>query len=338
MLTVPVSYARLMLELAGEHGVPRASLLQGLDFCEDLLHNPDARIPLRPDYAEICRRALALSGQPALGYEFGLRATLTTHGMVGFGVMSQATLRQVLAFSQRFGSVLRLPAWDLHVLEDDGQACLRAVESVEPNDLYRFSAQQVLVSCYTLLLQLMPECRPQVTLWFNTPEPDYHARYAQRLPRCHFGAPFNELRVPQPLLDLPLHTADRTSAQWSERACLRELSHLQNQAPDALMQRVQALLVPGPDGYPSLEDTALQLNLSPRTLARQLQARGATYRALLLTAQRSDSLRLLQDRQLSISDVARRLGYSAASNFARAYKAWHGESPEQRRRRLPGRD
>lgn len=334
MLTVPVSYVRLVLELAAEHGVPRSSVLQGLDFPEDLLHNPDARIPLRPDYGDICRRALALSGEPALGYEFGLRANLTTHGMVGFGAMSQANLRQVLAFGTRFGSVLCLPAWSLHFLEADGLACMRAIESIEPNDLYPFSTQQVLVSCYTLLLQLIPECRSQATLTFKMPEPAYHARYAARLPRCHFGAPFNELRVPAGLLDVPLSTADRVSAQLSERACLRELTNMQSQPTDALIQQVHALLVPGPDGYLSMDDMALQLNLSRRTFARQLQARGTTYRELLLAAQRRDSVNLLKDGQLSISDVARRLGYSSGTNFARAYREWHGESPAQWRVRL----
>ena len=327
MLTVPVSYVRLVLALADEHGVPQASVLQGVDFAEDLLHNPDARIPLRPGYGDICRRALALSGEPALGCEFGLRASLTTHGMVGFGAMSQTNLRQVLAFGTRFGSVLRLPAWNLHFLEADGLACMRAIESIEPNDLYVFSTQQVLVCCYTLLLQLMPECRSQVTMAFKMPEPAYHARYAARLPLCRFGAPFNELRVPASVLDVPLTTADRVTAQLSERACLRELTHMQKQPPDALIQQVSALLVPGPDGYLSLDDMALQLSLSRRTLARQLQARGTSYRELLMVAQRRDSVTLLQDGQLSISDVARRLGYSSGTNFARAYKAWHGESP-----------
>ena len=334
MLTVPISYVRLVLALAAEHGVPQSSVLKGVDCPEELLRNPDARVPLRPCYADICRRALALSGEPALGYEFGLQASLTTHGMVGFGAMSQGNLRQVLAFGTRFGSVLRLPAWTLHFLEADGQACMRAIESIESNDLYGFSAQQVMVSCYTLLLQLMPECRSQATLLFKMSEPEYHARYAPRLPACRFGAPFNELRVPACLLDVPLKTADRVSAQLSERACLRELTQLQSRPPDALIQQVRALLVSGPEGYPSLDEVAVQLNLSRRTLARQLQARGTTYRDLLLTSQRRDSVSLLQDGQLSISDVARRLGYGSGTNFARAYREWHGESPAQGRVRL----
>ena len=328
---VPISYVWLVLELAAEYGVPRDRLLEGLDFPQDLLNNPDARMPLRPAYAEVCRRALALSGEPGLGYEFGLRANLTTHGIVGYGFMSQANLRQVLEFGKRFGSVLRLSAWNLHFFEEDGQVCMRAVESIEPNDLYRFSAQQVLVSCYTLLLQLIPECRSHVSLYFNTPEPPYQGRYARRLPTCHFMAPFNELRMPERFLDPPLRTADRISAQLSERACSRELDQIQNLPHDTLLRQVHTMLVPSTTGYPSLEDIARQMNLSPRTLARQLQERDTSYRDMLQTAQRRDSLTLLRDPLLSISEVAFRLGYSSVTNFTRACKGWHGHPPARLR-------
>ncbi|RZI84297.1 MAG: AraC family transcriptional regulator [Rubrivivax sp.] len=332
--SVPVSYVWLLVELAAQYGVSQASLLEGLGFPEDLLHNPDARVPLRPDYAAVCRRALMLSGEPGLGYEFGLRASLTTHGLLGYGLMSQATLRQVMAFGQRFGSALRLPAWQLQFFEEDGQVCMRATESVERNELHQFSAQQVLVSCYSLLVQLLPECRSQVALFFNMPEPVYQARYARRLPTCHFIAPFNELRVPDCFLDVPLRTADRVSAQLSERGCERELAQVQEQRQDDLVQRVHALLVPGRGGYLSADDLAAQLKMSPRTLARQLRARGTSYRAMLLSTQRRDSLGLLRDPQLCIAEVACLMGFSSVSNFGRACKEWHGEMPA----RLPGLD
>lgn len=329
--SVPIGYVWLMLELAAEHGVSPAPLLDGLDFPPEMLDNPDARMPLRPAYAELCRRAMEMSGEPGLGYEFGLRANLTTHGIVGYGFMSQANLRQVLEFGMRFGSVLRLSAWNLHFFTENGEVCMRAVESLPRVDLYRFSSQQVLVSCYTMLVQLIPECRNEVVLHFNTPEPDYHARYARRLPACHFLAPFNELRLPERFLDHPLRTADQISAKLAERACARELSEIQNQPHDALLRQVRTLLVAHEDGYPTLEQMAQSLGVSPRTLSRQLQDEGTSYRAMLQQALKRDSLTLLRDPQLSLTEVAYRLGYSSMANFARACRNWHGLSPSQLR-------
>lgn len=132
MPSVPVSYVWLMLTLCAELGVARAPLLQGLDITDDTLNDPDGRVSLRPTYAELCRRALALTGEPGLGYEFGLRAALTSHGIVGYGLMSQPSLRQVLTFGQQFGSVLRLSAWDVHVTIGDTHVRMWAVDSMPP--------------------------------------------------------------------------------------------------------------------------------------------------------------------------------------------------------------
>ncbi len=336
-LTVPVSYVSMVLRLAAEHGVGVTALLQGLDFAEAQLDNPDARMPLRPHYATLCRRALALSGEPGLGYLFGLRATLTTHGLLGYGLMSQPNLRSVMRFGERFGTPLRLAAWQLQVAEDQDHVHLRAVETIERNDIYTFSTQMVLVSWYTLLTQLLPECQKSVVLRFAFPRPSYHDRFAGRLPACEFDADRHELCLPAHFLDHPLPTADRISAQLTERACARELSHMEEQsAVDPLIQQIQTWLVASERGYPSQDEVAQRLGLAPRTLTRHLQARQASFRGLLAAAQQRDSLSLMRDPHLDLQTVAERLGYSTLTNFSRACKGWHGMTPAQLRASLRG--
>lgn len=327
--TVPVSYVLLMLELAQERGISASRLLQGLNIPPDLLQEPDGRVSLRPDYAGMCRRALLLTQDPALGYEFGLRSSLTTHGIVGYGVMSQPSLRHVLTFANRFGAMLRLSAWDLHFYMADGFVCMRGIEAIAPNDLRLFSAQQLVISCYAILLNLFPDCRNHIVLTFGFPEPDYHARYARRLPQCQFGAAFNEVRMPMHYLDQPLKTANTLSVKLAERECVRELALMSHQPHEALVRNARALLVITPSGHLSLDAIADRLCVSPRTLTRQLSEHGTSYRALLQEAQRRDSRVLLSDLRLSVADVASRLGYSSLANFTRACRLWHGVSPSQ---------
>lgn len=336
LLTVPVSYVSMVLRLAAEHGVTATPLLQGLDFAETQLDNPDARMPLRPHYATLCRRALALTGEPGLGYLFGLRATLTTHGLLGYGLMSQPDLRSVLSFGERFGTPLRLAAWQLHVIEDGATVRLRAVETIERNDIYTFSAQMVLVSWYTLLTQLLPACQKSVVLRFAFPRPTYHDRFVGRLPACEFEAPSHELCLPAHFLAHPLPTADRISAQLTERACARELSQIQQRSVDPLIHQIQSWLVAHEDGYPTQDEVAQRLGLAPRTLTRHLQARQASFRGLLAAAQQRDSISLLRDPQMDLQTVAERLGYSTLTNFSRACKGWHGMTPAQLRASLRG--
>ncbi len=349
--SVSATYVDLMLRLAEARGVPATTLLRGLDFPLAWRHEPQARMPMRPQFAELCRRAMALTGEPGLGCEFGLQAQLTSHGAVGFGYMAQTTLRTALAFAERFGSGLRLAAWEVEVaVQGDAPAHgagaqpeVRVMlhERVPRTDLYRMSAEMVLVSSHVLLTQLLPDCRKDVSLHFAFTEPPWHARYAARLPRCVFDAPLNELRLPARWLDVPLAQGDRTAAQWSVQACeaeLAELKELQLAQPatpdDPWLAQVQAWLVPSLRGFPSQAVLAERLGMPVRSLSRQLAARGTSYRAMLLAAQQAHAEALLGEATLPLQDVAQRLGYSTVANLARACRAWHGQTPAQVRERL----
>ncbi len=325
--TVPVSYVWLMIRLAEERGVNAQQLLSGLRISPAQLDSPEGRVGLLDDYAALCRRALAWSGEPGLGYEFGLRATLTTHGILGYGLMSQPTLGHVLGFAARFGAILRMPAWDMHFSVDGGWAGMRATESISHGELRRFSAEQLLVSALSMMRQLLPDAHhDSIELFFDHPAPPYHARFASRLPRCHFDSGQVAIRMPARLTDVPLLTSDVIAAKLAERECERELALLHTRR-DPVAQ-VRALLVCSETGYPSLEDVATQMHLSARTLTRQLADAGLPFRQLLQEAQQRDSATLLADPRLSLGDVAERLGYSSVANFVRACRGWHGVTPQ----------
>jgi AraC-like DNA-binding protein len=322
--TVPISYVLLLLDICEERGVPREQLLQGLGIPDAVLQQPHGRINLLREYAALCRRALALTGEPALAYEFGLRATLTTHGILGFGLMSQPTMRHVFDFAARFGSVLRMPAWNLRFFSTDEHAIMEGREAVSHGDLRRFSCEQLLISVSSIARQLLPD-DADLALCFDYPEPPYHARYRDRLPKAMFSTTVTQLRVPVRYFDTPMRTADQVAAKLAEQECERELGLLGHNRD--IVNQVRSILVNEPEGYPSQTSVAARLYVSTRTLARQLGQCGSSFRALLAEAQKRDAITLLADPRLSLTDIAFRLGYSSFANFARAFRGWYGTSP-----------
>lgn len=108
---------------------------------------------------------------------------------------------------------------------------------------------------------------------------------------------------------------------------------------EPVLARVRAALVGGDDGYPDLETVATRLSMSTRTLKRRLNERGFGFRQLLDEVRRKDATRLLEDTNLSVEEVAFRLGYTAHSNFIRAFRSWTGTTPSAfRKHGLPAEE
>jgi len=82
----------------------------------------------------------------------------------------------------------------------------------------------------------------------------------------------------------------------------------------------------------SAERTARYLQTGVRTLQRQLDRHGLTFRDIVNVARTERAKELLAEHDLSITEVATELGYSAPSHFARAFARQTGLSPRQFRR------
>ncbi len=74
------------------------------------------------------------------------------------------------------------------------------------------------------------------------------------------------------------------------------------------------------------------MHVSERTLKRKLAADATTYSQLVAEERRALATRLLRSDELSIDEVAARLGYSDATNFTRAFRRWTGMTPRAFRR------
>ena len=101
--------------------------------------------------------------------------------------------------------------------------------------------------------------------------------------------------------------------------------------PVPLLSRVLESYVTEPDL--SLELVADIAGLTPRSLQRLLKAHQSSYRQLLNAARLGYAKHQLQSNRQRISEISKRLGYSDASHFNRAFKKWTGSTPSEYRRR-----
>jgi len=137
--------------------------------------------------------------------------------------------------------------------------------------------------------------------------------------------PSNQIRYKQSMLDHPIKTANTTSAHIVAEQCEKEMSLLGYH--EDILDRVRGHLICRDGNYPNLGAVAQHLHISDRTLKRKLRQKGVTFIQLLNDVRQRDSLNLLQTTQLTIEDIATRVGYSTPTNFSRAFRQWTGKTP-----------
>jgi AraC-like DNA-binding protein len=62
-------------------------------------------------------------------------------------------------------------------------------------------------------------------------------------------------------------------------------------------------------------------------LRRQLHAEGTSFRRLVRQVREQLACRYLRERELTVEEVARLLGYAETAPFSRAFRSWTGQSP-----------
>ena len=76
------------------------------------------------------------------------------------------------------------------------------------------------------------------------------------------------------------------------------------------------------------DDLAAWLNMSARTLHRQLKEEGASLQALKDGVRRDVAMAQLQRTSRPMKQIAEAAGFQNEKSFIRAFKGWTGSSPE----------
>jgi len=91
------------------------------------------------------------------------------------------------------------------------------------------------------------------------------------------------------------------------------------------------------EGNVTVRRAAQQLGISPRSLQRQLTETGASFSELVAEVRLETACHLLTESELSIAEIACRLGYSGPSSFSRIFMRLMKIQPAvYRRQRVAG--
>ena len=326
--SVSTEYAPLLVTMLERYGVSKEQLLAGAAEPPNL-RDPGARLPLQ-DFVDIVRRAIKLSGAPWLGWDFGATLTLSSHGFLGYAAMSSETLRDAVELAVKFFRT-RTTVVDRQLKVEGATAILHLDELVALHDIQPFVVESLFSSFHFMGLKLLGEVPMDGELRFAFPEPDYYQRMKQLIPvPVLFDCAYNQMRFPASRLDQRLRFADPRLAKMAEAQCEQEMANIKS--PPKLLNQVRRIILAQSGRFPSVDEAASDLHMSSRTLKRKLQQLGTSYQTILDDLRKGLAVEYLTQTEITVDDIAVQLGYSDASNFARAFRRWTGRSPSDYRR------
>lgn len=327
---LPTRYIALLHDALAAQGVDTARLLRMADIEPGRLEQPGAALlPMELNAYIVAARQL--TGRSDLGFELGRLIKLNSHDLLGYGLLSCRTTDQVMRLASRYYHLMT----EMFVLRyrrgpESGEAVYSPVTAM-PLEMLRFLMEAIALAHQNQLQMLLG---PHVTgydIWLSMPKPRHLDRYAALAPvRFHF----DEHRLPAvtvvmggELLDKLLPMSAPLVVKQVEARC----ETLQRRAVpvDGWGEFVAMMLREAQGQQLTLDDIAQQLNVSARTIDRNLKKENLQFRHLSQQIRFERACQLLGERGLTIAQVAQRLGFSDVANFSRAFRRFAGVSPGQ---------
>lgn len=326
------SYVRLLCVLMRKRGIETSALLDGTGLDWGRLVNSADGIALQ-QIRPLVRAALALSGDPALGLEFGAAIPVSGHGAVGYAAVASRDVRQALDVIVRYGR-LRGSALEFRLTANATHSILQVRERIDLGTVRVPVLEAVLVVLVKLIDSLVGYPLEEMECALPYSRPPWVEAYRRRLAgHLQFDAACMELRLPHALLDLPCLTADAACYTSALRECEKTLAQLLGEGD--VLQQVRARLQGHSDSLPTCEAMAAELHMSSRTLMRRLKQHGTSYQELLDEVRKEQAQWYLRHTGRSVESIAEALGYHDTSNFSRSFRRWFGVPPSAFRQLPP---
>ncbi|WP_263145584.1 AraC family transcriptional regulator [Pseudomonas sp. RIT-PI-AD] len=301
----------------------------GLDYAA--LADADARFP-QDAMTRLWERAVALSGDPAIGLNMAKGVRPAAFHVVGYALMSSRTLKEGFARLVRYQRIIAEGA-DLHFRASGDAYVLSLAIHGDRLPPARQSAEASLAYALTFCRWLTgrPITPREVRLQGPAPANPEPYRQVFQAPLV-FNADHYGLIFERADMESPLPTANEALAQLHDRFAGEYLARFSESRVTHQARQVLCRLLP--QGEPKRESVAAALHLSQRTLQRRLQEEGSSFQELLDVTRRDLAEQYLAQPKLTLLEIAYLLGFADPSNFFRAFRRWFGITPGEYRARL----
>lgn len=334
--SVPAYHLLTLLEALTRQGHSYSKSLNALKLSQSAMALPGARIP-RPLFGAAIAALMDETGRRDLGFEMGRHTNLTAYPVIGQLLRSSRTLGEGM---QRVAPYVPLvtPTFQMQCeyVKDALVVRWRPLRPM-PYDMMTVALECVLVASQSANRQLFPAKVVPMSAKVSWRPPPHAERYKELAGlSMEYLADTTEpgitLSIPKQAADQVMPPVQSHVWQSAQDACRHELAHIQSM--QGWSDWVTHVLDNVEDCQPTQTELASLMGISGRTLARHIEAEGRSFKALVSERRERKAKQLLVESDISVSELARLLGYTDTANFTRAFKMSSGIAPSEFRRRM----
>ena len=325
---ISATYVQVMAHLVESHGGNSRLLIEksGISRHQD---NDFFSFITLGQYEALLEEAVAVTNNPALGLYLGKAIKFSDHGTFAYSALSFPTLWDAMKVGLKFSKLVNQIV-DLRLEESDDFHSIQIDTAYISRTLYQPVIEMVMSLFCEILTFMLNQDISTLELEFCYKPPEYADQYKDVFtPSVTFERSANRVRIPKKLANKTLLMANPDVAKKFESECDGLIEKLYK--PKSFTQEVHEALFLSRGRFPQLEEIALQMHVSPRTLRRRLQEGETSYKRILDDVRVKLANRYLSTTELSIGDISELLGYIDQNSFSHAYKQLTGMPPTKYR-------
>jgi AraC-like DNA-binding protein len=291
----------------------------------DFEQKPSSRIPIE-DMTKLWEAAIKATANPAFGLSVAEHVHPVHFKALGMLIVSCENLAQalekIIAYHALVSDSVQL---NLQHTPDKVGFSIRAVEGVDISPaafdaffsvIVKFCRNMMGNDDFVAQLDLIRSEPKSVKPWLAFFDAE-----------VNFNRDDNCLWLYRSFLEKSSLHFDQKVQQMNENAVQ---DYLQDMNANTWVDKCKKYLVVGlNEQSPSLTKIAEKLNVSERTLARNLRAEGFSFSEILQQKKQDLACYYLLETDDSITNIALNLGFKDASNFNRAFQRWYQTTPSE---------
>lgn len=258
----------------------------------------------------------------------------TSIGFAGLAVLSAFSGREALTVAIRYMPLI-VPSLKAELIEGPVTSRLELEMVADMGKMNRFLLELTVGIVNSISRETMPEGIPRTVHFRHDAgvDPSGQSRLEEYREAFNcdvvFNSTFNGFFSESKYLDMKTRRPNKATHLMANSILDTEVQARMASQSFASFVGGELMQLANDGRFPSLEEFADMIHVSPRTLNRKLAREEAAFKQLTNEAWFRLARELLANKKLPITQVASRSGFTCRNAFSRAFKAMAGETPLQ---------